>query len=56
MGTIGSQCARARTEIREGGHRAHALGDGADFSISGVAFPRPGSGLPYNRIVKDLGG
>ena len=53
-----ASAARARTEIREGGHRAHALGDGADFNtFLAVAFPHDQVQiLPYNRIVKDLGG
>jgi uncharacterized protein (DUF1015 family) len=53
-----ASAARARTEIRDGGHRAHALGDGADFNtFLAVAFPHDQVQiLPYNRIVKDLGG
>jgi uncharacterized protein (DUF1015 family) len=53
-----ASAARARTEIREGRHVAQVLGDGADFNtFLGVAFPHDQVQiLPYNRIVKDLGG
>ena len=50
--------ARARAEIREGGAGRPSLGDGADCStFLGVAFPHDQVQiLPYNRIVRDLGG
>jgi len=53
-----ASAARARTEIRDGRHAAHSLGDGADFTtFLAVAFPHDQVQiLPYNRIVKDLGG
>ena len=53
-----ASAARARTEIRDGRHAPHSLGDGADFTtFLGVAFPHDQVQiLPYNRIVKDLGG
>jgi uncharacterized protein (DUF1015 family) len=53
-----ASAARARTEIREGRHAPQSLGDGADFTtFLGVAFPHDQVQiLPYNRVVKDLGG
>ncbi len=54
-----ASAARARTEIEEGRAKAGApLGDGADFNfVLAVAFPHDQVQiLPYNRIVKDLGG
>jgi uncharacterized protein (DUF1015 family) len=53
-----ASAARARTEIREGRHHSQSVGDGADFNtFLAVAFPHDQVQiLPYNRIVKDLGG
>jgi uncharacterized protein (DUF1015 family) len=53
-----ASAARARTEIREGRHAARSMNDGADFNtFLAVAFPHDQVQiLPYNRIVKDLGG
>ena len=53
-----ASAARARTEIRDGRHQGQSLGDGADFdTFLAVAFPHDQVQiLPYNRIVKDLGG
>src|SRR5207248_6832449 len=53
-----ASAARARAEIRERGADGASLGDGADSStFLGVAFPHDQVQiLPYNRIVKDLGG
>jgi len=53
-----ASAARARTEILEGRDPAQSLGDGADFkTFLAVAFPHDQVQiLPYNRIVKDLGG
>jgi uncharacterized protein (DUF1015 family) len=53
-----ASAARARTEFRERGLTAASLGDGADYSsVLAVAFPHNQVQiLPYNRIVKDLGG
>ena len=53
-----ASAARARTDIRDGRHAAQSLGDGADFNtFLAVAFPHDQVQiLPYNRIVKDLGG
>lgn len=53
-----ASAARARTAIAEGRASAHRLGDGADFTtVLAVAFPHDQVQiLPYNRVVKDLGG
>jgi uncharacterized protein (DUF1015 family) len=53
-----ASAARARTEIKEGRHAAQSLGDGAGYqTFLAVAFPHDQVQiLPYNRIVKDLGG
>jgi len=53
-----ASAARARTEIKDSGAKRQALGDGADYTtFLGVAFPQNQVQiLPYNRIVKDLGG
>jgi len=53
-----ASAARARTEMRERGLPGTALGDGADASsFLAVAFPHDQVQiLPYNRVVKDLGG
>jgi uncharacterized protein (DUF1015 family) len=53
-----ASAARARTEIREGRHHSQSVGDGADFNtFLAVAFPHDQVQiLPYNRVVKDLGG
>ena len=53
-----ASAARARTEMREHGISGTSLGDGADNStMLAVAFPHNQVQiLPYNRIVKDLGG
>jgi uncharacterized protein (DUF1015 family) len=53
-----ASAARARAEMRERGLRGTTLGDGADAStVLAVAFPHNQVQiLPYNRIVKDLGG
>ncbi len=53
-----ASAARARTEMRDRGRSGTSLGDGADFStVLAVAFPHDQVQiLPYNRVVKDLGG
>jgi uncharacterized protein (DUF1015 family) len=53
-----ASAARARQAIRGGSAAATTLGDGADFNtFLAVAFPHDQMQvLPYNRIVKDLGG
>ena len=53
-----ASAARARVEIGVGRHAAESLGDGADYNtFLAVAFPHDQVQiLPYNRIVKDLGG
>ena len=53
-----ASAARARTEMRDRNLRGTSLGDGADASMFlGVAFPHDQVQiLPYNRVVKDLGG
>jgi uncharacterized protein (DUF1015 family) len=53
-----ASAARARTELRDRGRSGTSLGDGADFStVLAVAFPDDQVQiLPYNRVVKDLGG
>ena len=53
-----ASAARARAEMRDAASPAAALGDGADAStFLAVAFPHNQVQiLPYNRIVKDLGG
>src|SRR5690242_6539006 len=53
-----ASAARARSEMRERGIAGTSLGDGADAStMLAVAFPHDQVQiLPYNRIVKDLGG
>ena len=53
-----ASAARARTELRERGAQGVSLGDGANYStLLAVAFPHDQVQiLPYNRIVKDLGG
>ena len=53
-----ASAARARTEMRERGAKGISLGDGANYStLLAVAFPHDQVQiLPYNRIVKDLGG
>jgi uncharacterized protein (DUF1015 family) len=53
-----ASAARARAELRAGGTRATDLGDAADAAtMLAVAFPHDQVQiLPYNRIVKDLGG
>jgi uncharacterized protein (DUF1015 family) len=52
-----ASAARARAELRTRGG-SQSLGDGADFNtVLAVAFPHDQVQiLPYNRIVKDLGG
>lgn len=49
---------RTREELRSRGNAGHALGDGADLNtVLAVAFPHDQVQiLPYNRVVKDLGG
>jgi len=53
-----ASAARARTEMRDRGLPGTSLGDGAGAStMLAVAFPHNQVQiLPYNRIVKDLGG
>jgi uncharacterized protein (DUF1015 family) len=53
-----ASAARARTEILNKGIAPAPLGDGADFNaVLAVAFPHSQTQiLPYNRVVKDLGG
>jgi len=53
-----ASAARARAEMCERGLRGTSLGDGADAStMLAVAFPHDQVQiLPYNRVVKDLGG
>src|SRR5579864_933398 len=53
-----ASAARARTSMRERGLVGTLLGDGADGStMMAVAFPHDQVQiLPYNRVVKDLGG
>jgi uncharacterized protein (DUF1015 family) len=53
-----ASAARARTEVEEGRARSTSLGDGAGYdTVLAVAFPHDQMQvLPYNRIVKDLGG
>jgi len=53
-----ASAARARGEMRDRGLSGTTLGDGADAStMLAVAFPHDQVQiLPYNRIVKDLGG
>jgi uncharacterized protein (DUF1015 family) len=53
-----ASAARARAEIRERGPASTRLDDRADFNtMLGVAFPHDQVQiLPYNRVVKDLGG
>ena len=53
-----ASAARARSEMRDTSVRAQPLGDGADAStMLAVAFPHDQVQiLPYNRVVKDLGG
>jgi uncharacterized protein (DUF1015 family) len=53
-----ASASRARAEIRRSGVPRPTLGDGADANtMLGVAFPHDQVQiLPYNRIVKDLGG
>src|SRR2546428_679757 len=53
-----ASAARARAEMRERGLAGTSLGDGADAStFLAVAFPHDQVQiLPYNRVVKDLGG
>ena len=53
-----ASAARARTEMRDRGLHGTSLGDRADAStLLAVAFPHNQAQiLPYNRIVKDLGG
>ena len=53
-----ASAARARDEMRKSGLPGHALGDGADAAtFLAVAFPHDEVQiLPYNRVVKDLGG
>ncbi|MGE3176606.1 MAG: DUF1015 domain-containing protein [Vicinamibacterales bacterium] len=53
-----ASAARARAEMRAAGVAGESLGDGADgTTVLAVAFPHDQMQiLPYNRIVKDLGG
>src|SRR5450759_4846871 len=53
-----ASAARARNDLRDRGRSGTSLGDGADYStMLAVAFPHDQVKiLPYNRIVKDLGG
>ena len=53
-----ASAARARSEMRDSGRSGTSLGDGADVStVLAVAFPHDQVQiLPYNRVVKDLGG
>jgi uncharacterized protein (DUF1015 family) len=53
-----ASAARARDDLRGQGCRGQQLGDGADFNtMLAVAFPHDQVQiLPYNRVVKDLGG
>jgi uncharacterized protein (DUF1015 family) len=53
-----ASAARARNDMRDRGLSGTSLGDGADYStVLAVAFPHNQVQiLPYNRIVKDLGG
>jgi uncharacterized protein (DUF1015 family) len=53
-----ASAARARTDIRDRKVTRTSLGDGADYTtFLAVAFPHNQMQvLPYNRIVKDLGG
>jgi uncharacterized protein (DUF1015 family) len=53
-----ASAARARADIRQQGTGGHSLNDGADFNtVLAVAFPHDQVQiLPYNRVVKDLGG
>jgi uncharacterized protein (DUF1015 family) len=53
-----ASAARARTEMRARGLKGTVLGDGADATtFLAVAFPHDQVQiLPYNRVVKDLGG
>jgi uncharacterized protein (DUF1015 family) len=53
-----ASAARARTQMRERNASATTLGDGADdTTFLAVAFPHDQVQiLPYNRVVKDLGG
>jgi uncharacterized protein (DUF1015 family) len=53
-----ASAARARTEMRERGAPGASPGGGADFSaFLAVAFPHDQVRiLPYNRVVRDLGG
>jgi uncharacterized protein (DUF1015 family) len=53
-----ASAARARTEMQQGRRSGTSLGDGADSAtFLAVAFPdNRVQILPYNRIVKDLGG
>jgi uncharacterized protein (DUF1015 family) len=53
-----ASAARARAEMRTSGTKGHLLGDGADVNtVMAVAFPHDQVQiLPYNRIVRDLGG
>jgi uncharacterized protein (DUF1015 family) len=53
-----ASAARARADLRASGRHGQQLGDGADFNtMLAVAFPHDQVQiLPYNRVVKDLGG
>jgi uncharacterized protein (DUF1015 family) len=53
-----ASAARARNELKQKGGKGQSLGDGADFNtVLAVAFPHDQvQVLPYNRIIKDLGG
>jgi uncharacterized protein (DUF1015 family) len=53
-----ASAARARADLRARGCKGQQLGDGADFNtMLAVAFPHDQVQiLPYNRVVKDLGG
>ena len=53
-----ASAARARNDMRDRGLSGTSLGDGADYlTVLAVAFPHNQVQiLPYNRIVKDLGG
>lgn len=53
-----ASAARAREELRKQGSKGNRLGDGADANtVLAVAFPHDQVQiLPYNRVVKDLGG
>jgi len=53
-----ASAARTRVHLRDRGAKSTSLGDGADYNtMLAVAFPHDQVRiLPYNRIVRDLGG